>query len=449
MQQSVPRPSFDMERTTDKLSAREKLDLVQRVVSSPPFSRAPALRAFLLYIAQNAIANRDERIKEQSIGAEVLGRRPDYDPADDNIVRVRAHELRQKLEKYFANDGVHEPFIITIPKGTYKPEFLHRVVEEQPKPLEIPKLLDNVVPVATVFRASRRHWLALSVSANLILLALLLVFLFLKQGSRGIDPPPSPALRDFWGQIFQGQGELKVIPADSGFALWQDLSGHTVNLGDYLSRRYLSLAGEQFREVATRRLTSPADVVVSTRLALMAQAFGGRYNLQYARDVDARSIRNTNVAIIGSHRSNPWLEVFEPELNFVLERDPVSGAPSFRNRAPQAGEVERYSIPTTLDVQGAEEQEFESYGLIALRRSCNAPHFAVLVEGLNMQATEAAGEIVTDAQALNSLLKDIHHQSGTNVASFEALIRLKSLPGGYADPRVIAYRKSSPESCKN
>lgn len=55
--------------------------------------------SFLLYITEHSIIGRTERLKEQSIGAEVLGRKPNYDPADDNIVRVRAHELRERLEK--------------------------------------------------------------------------------------------------------------------------------------------------------------------------------------------------------------------------------------------------------------------------------------------------------------------------------------------------------------
>src|SRR5882757_3855702 len=97
-----------LDGTSAALTSKEKLELVERVVNSPAFSRAPAMQAFLLYVAKHAIAERPERIKEQSIGTEVLGRKPNYDPAEDNIVRVRAHELRQRLEKYFATDGIEE-----------------------------------------------------------------------------------------------------------------------------------------------------------------------------------------------------------------------------------------------------------------------------------------------------------------------------------------------------
>ena len=79
------------------LSPDQKRALVQRVVKSQAFSRSPAMRAFLLYVTDHAILGRTDMLKEQTIGTEVLGRRPNYDPADDNIVRVRAHELRERL----------------------------------------------------------------------------------------------------------------------------------------------------------------------------------------------------------------------------------------------------------------------------------------------------------------------------------------------------------------
>jgi hypothetical protein len=459
MSQDVLPQLADPGKPTPPITTKEKLDLVQRIVRNPIFARSTAMRAFLLYITENELANRQDLIKEQAIGVTVLGRNPNYDPSVDNIVRVRAHELRQRLEKYFTTDGAGEHIVLTIPKGTYRPDFALRP-GPAPTPGPAPEL--PAIPQPTEAKPSaeipqpakaaaspRRYWFWVSVSlvANLILIAAVVVLLR-KPAVKADDPLTSPPFRDFWLQVFRGSDhDLKIIPADTGFALWQDLSGHNVNLGDYLSRHFLSLADGRLREVAMRRSTSPADVVVSTRLALITRAFGGQSVLQYARDLDARSFQNGNVAILGSHRSNPWVEVFEPQLNFVLDRDPSTGSPSLLNRAPRSGELPRYSIPTTLDVEGGEQKEFRSYGLVALLHPCNSPHFAVLIEGLNMQATEAAGELVTDAHGLKSLLQAIHHQPGTDVTPFEALIQIKSLPGGYADTQVIAYRDQTAAPC--
>jgi len=101
------------------------------VLQSRALSSSHALQAFLQFITDRAVCGDLDAIKEKRIGSEVLGRKDDYDPAVDNIVRVRAHELRQKLAKYFSTEGADEPIVITIPKGSYVPIFM-------PRPLEAP-----------------------------------------------------------------------------------------------------------------------------------------------------------------------------------------------------------------------------------------------------------------------------------------------------------------------
>src|SRR5208283_4089524 len=92
-------------------------ELVQRVADSIYFRKGPKLRAFLLYVCENTILGRPEEVREQLIGSKIFGRRPDYDPSDDNIVRVEARELRKRLEAYFASEGKNEAIILEIPKG--------------------------------------------------------------------------------------------------------------------------------------------------------------------------------------------------------------------------------------------------------------------------------------------------------------------------------------------
>ena len=139
MQGIAPSPVVQRQEVQGVLSPEQKRELVQRVVNSELFRRSPALRAFLLYITERVISGRADELKEQSIGAEVLGRKPNYNPADDNIVRVRAHELRGRLERYFTSEGANEAVVITMPRGAYAPEFVPRksaqLAEAKLKPL--------------------------------------------------------------------------------------------------------------------------------------------------------------------------------------------------------------------------------------------------------------------------------------------------------------------------
>ncbi len=449
-------PTAESHAESGSITPHQKHALVQRVVSSKVFTRTPALRAFLLYITDHEIAGHAEKLKEQAIGAEVLGRKPNYDPADDNIVRVRAHELRSRLEKYFASEGAGEPFLITIPRGAYAPEFAPRksVVAE---PAAVPgaerqgtqalatQLAGKVLPQVS----SRKYWLITAASVAIAVLTTAFVMKSaLREGSSGSTAESGGAVRDFWGQFFDKPNEeLKIIYADTSFALWQDLSGKPLDLGDYLNHKYLNVNGDKLFDVAARRVASPADIAISVHLATLAGKLGGQANARFARDTTAEILRYGNAVLIGSHRSNPWVEIYEPSLNFDLAQDPQTGAPMFRNRTPQPHESPMYAIPAMFDTRRTEEREFTSYAIVALLKGCGSRGLTVLTEGLNMQATQAAGDMVTDPQRLDALLRGIGHKPGTNVAPFEALIQITSLPAEYDNPKVVAFRLRPPESC--
>lgn len=449
-------PTAEPHADSGSLTSEQKRALAQRVVSSNAFSRAPALCAFLLYITDHAITGQVEKLKEQAIGAEVLGRKPNYDPADDNIVRVRAHELRSRLEKYFVSEGAGEPITITVPRGAYAPEFARRkpaVAEPTRDPSSLPQA--GTAPAklspeeARAHSESNKHWV---ITAALVVVAISATFfltrLTLRNESSATTAETGGAIHDFWGQFFDKPNEeLKIIYADTSFALWQDLSGQTLDLGQYLNHKYLNVNGDKLFDVAARRVAGPADIAISVRLATLAGKLGGQANARFARDATAEYLRYGNAVLIGSHRSNPWVEIYEPSLNFELAQDPQTGAPMFRDRSPQPHEAAVYAIPAMFDTERTEEREFASYAIVALLKGCGDRGLTVLTEGLNMQATQAAGDMVTDPQRLDALLRSIGHKPGTNVTPFEALIQITSLPAEYDNPKVVAYRLRPPESC--
>ncbi len=411
------------------------------------------MRAFLVFIADHAILGRAERLKEQTIGTEVLGRKPNYNPADDNIVRVRAHELRGRLERYFASEGLEERVVITIPRGSYVPEFVPRVSVSADSPadaqLSRPLTMTQALPAKRELKFAWRRWLFLAACLLVAITAsVLLTRHEMGEEVRSGAGLPDGAIRDFWSQFFSNPNEgLKVVYSDPSFALWQDLNNQTLGLGDYLNRTYLNEQGNKFFNVAMRRVTSPADLEISVRLATLAAEYQSRETPVFARDASSDFFHRGNVVLIGSHRSNPWVEVYEPALNFQLEQNPQSGAPEFVDRSPRAGEAREYAIPAMFDTQRMKEKAYTSYGVIALLKGCGDHGLTVLLDGLNAQATQAAGDMITDPLRLETLLNSIGHKPGSTVAPFEALIQVTSLPGGYDNPRVIAYRLRTAESC--
>ncbi len=449
MPEKASSPAAQSSEKPGDLSPSRKRELVQRIVESQEFRRTPALRAFLLYISEQAITGRTDKLKEQVIGTEVLGRKQNYAPVNDNIVRVRAHELRERLTRYFASEGDAEPFVVTIPRGAYAPEFLPReTLKVEKQVLANDTLTEPKAPITKGSRLAVRYWITFAAILVIAVSATRVVTLMVRSDSRSAISYPSQAIRDFWGQFFNKQNqELKIVYADTSFALWQDLSGNTLNLGEYLNRKYLNNDKDKLFDLAARRVASPADIAIGVRLGTLAGELGGQANPRFARDATTEYLRYGNVVLIGSHRSNPWVEMYEPGLNFELGRDPHSGAPLFQNRSPQPHESQVYSIPAMFDTERTEEKEFTSYGVVALLKGCGDRGLAVVVEGLNMQATQAAGDMATDPERLETLLRSIGHKPGTNVVPFEALIQVTSLPAEYDNPYVIAYRLRPPNAC--
>src|ERR1700720_1339117 len=107
----------------DNLLNDERWQLVQRIISSPPFQKGTRLRDLLQYVTEQTIRGHAHELTEQHIGNALFHKPSDYSPLEDSSVRVHARQLRLKLHEYFHEEGRNEPLILDIPKGSYAPVF--------------------------------------------------------------------------------------------------------------------------------------------------------------------------------------------------------------------------------------------------------------------------------------------------------------------------------------
>src|SRR5215472_7448443 len=74
----------------------------------------------LRYICEESAAGRTDRLKEYTIAVEALGRRADFDPQHDTIVRVTVHTLRKRLQEVYSHgEGAKHSVRLVIPPGGY------------------------------------------------------------------------------------------------------------------------------------------------------------------------------------------------------------------------------------------------------------------------------------------------------------------------------------------
>src|ERR1043165_4679785 len=101
---------------------------LERILASPGFARNERLSRFLRFVVEQHLQGHDDALKESVIGIEIFGRRPDYNPKHDAIVRTEAGRLRARLSEYYLGEGRGDALLIELPKGGYTPRF------RQPEP---------------------------------------------------------------------------------------------------------------------------------------------------------------------------------------------------------------------------------------------------------------------------------------------------------------------------
>jgi TolB-like protein/Tfp pilus assembly protein PilF len=94
---------------------------LEKILESDGFRSSERLSRFLRYIVEQALAG--NHVKETVAGVEAFGRKPDYDPRLDGVVRVEAVKLRARLKEYYESEGAEDAVRIDLPKGGYLPSF--------------------------------------------------------------------------------------------------------------------------------------------------------------------------------------------------------------------------------------------------------------------------------------------------------------------------------------
>jgi hypothetical protein len=159
-----------------------------------------------------------------------------------------------------------------------------------------------------------------------------------------------------------------------------------------------------------------------------------RLSLYIARDYAMQDLQTNNVILVGSRRSNPWVELFEDRLNFLFEVDPATMLPRYRNRQPQPNEQPSYSLE-----QG--ESDGDAYGTIAFLPNLGRSGNVLLLSGTGIQAIRAGAECLTSDDRFAPVHRLIaQHSNKDGLPFFEVLFRTKRVGGSSTGFEVVAFR---------
>jgi hypothetical protein len=403
------------------------------------------LREFLTYVTSETLQGQPEKVSEQQIGCSVFERQPGYSSSEDNIVRVHARQLRSRLEEYFLTEGRNEPVVLEIPKGSYVPVFQDRLVLQPPI---VPEPI-HAEPAAV---EKRTRWFARipnSLAIGAVAFSAVLGIIVAAWASSG---PSSGSTPWMLAAVLDPAETTTVVIADSGFGALRSKIGAKPPLVDYSEPGYpgglikpgTPPAEESWiRALTSRPYTSFTTLVMATQLAQLAERNHYRIQFRFAREMNSRDFAEGRFILIGSAIVTPWVSLFESQQAFPSDWDPVSNRSIFRNRSPRPGEAAVYMPNAPNAVPG---EAFGSVTLLIERKQASRLGTRVLlIEGTNIESSEAAANFMLDARMSRDALRTAGGAVPRKAASsyrFEVMLRTKAVSGASRDTAVVATRYS-------
>jgi TolB-like protein/Tfp pilus assembly protein PilF len=110
-----------IQRRMDTVPTDAALSALSRVLASEIFVRSNRLSQFLRLVVEQTLHGQEDSLKEYTIGTEAYGRKADFDPGQDTIVRTEARRLRSKLKEYYETEGNSDDVVIFMRTGSYVP----------------------------------------------------------------------------------------------------------------------------------------------------------------------------------------------------------------------------------------------------------------------------------------------------------------------------------------
>ncbi|MEK7832409.1 MAG: hypothetical protein AAB401_15060, partial [Acidobacteriota bacterium] len=213
---------IEIPHSSSNISFDEMKLAIDRVMASKHFAHAPMKQKFLRLICDFHLDGRGAELNEYLIGREVFDRDNSYNPATDPIVRVGAHGVREKLERYYQKEGASDEIQIEIPIGSYEPSFVRvppqsfsfggAVTDETEPPVTQTISTGSLPQPAKTGWAYWPHWGA---GISLLIIALLLYFNF--DLRRQISKPAeersreSELYRPVWQPFLQSSDPTLVV----------------------------------------------------------------------------------------------------------------------------------------------------------------------------------------------------------------------------------------------
>jgi hypothetical protein len=409
---------------------------IETLVGSGTLHGSESLCKLLRYLGHHALQEPGVRVKEYQIATEVFGRRPDFDPQSDSMIRVQVGRLRAKLSEYYSGEGINDAINVEVPKGTYHLQF-HQRASAETKEASLSASptapLPATHPMEVVSHHDARFWRNAAITLAIILLAglaLLASFLTSRRLTStvlaGVSETPPIEFQELWKHFVRSPEEPWLIFSNAAF-----VGRPETGMRYYDSTR--DAGGEIWDHY-----TGVGEVLAVHELDQVFSGFQRRIRVKRGSLFSLDDVRNNDLIFLGSPSENLTLTEIPSTHEFVFRRvsdGPRKGDLSILNVHPRADE------PKSVLASPSNEVLTEDYAVIALMPGIDPSHSVIIFAGTTTFGTQGAVEYVCHRRSIDKLLSHLSINKNGEVNPFEALVRVKVTHGVPVEEELVAVRQ--------
>ncbi len=385
---------------------------------SRDFSGSEVLRNLLSFLTRHSIERPGEVVKEYELALAVLGKAEGFDPRLDSAVRVHASRLRSKLAEYYMSDGVEDPVLIEVPKGSYHVTWHYRNGGPAPQTQSVKEL-----PVAGRPPVSRWKWFVMGFAAALALSGAAMGIRVLGQTSK-----VPPLVEAFWQPFLKSaQGPIIVF------------SNHRFVGSSATGLRYFR-DGIDSPSDSNDTYSGTGTVMAVAELSNLLSLAGCSPRLKRAELLTWDEVKDTNVVFVGAPDANSRLGELAPLQHFKFKSghdEPRFGVGGIVNVHPGPGEESIYFGPSARPLTS-------DYAVIALLPNLHPERKVLILAGTNTYGCQAAAEFLTRSDLIGELFGRLGVAKGGRLPDFEALLKVGVSGGVPMRAEIVLVRGRQP-----
>ena len=420
------------------ISPQQRAAQIEKIARSHVFFGAETSYKLLYFLAERTFAEPHVPLKEYEIATEVMGRRNDFDPRSDSSVRVQVARLRTKLAEYMSGEGLEDPYIVEVPRGSYKltmapnPRAASSLLDDRKHhPEAAPSHAGDLAGIAheeshetpPKNRSSKLNGKILTLVFFLAAISLGLTYRFRNYVHVGRTVPVDAAVREFWQPFLSDpQGPLTIV-SNAPF------TGNAVN-----GLRYPQQEGKG-AGTAHSYYTGIGEAVSIHKLDTLFSQLNSPLRVRPGSQLSVGDLKDSNLIFIGAPVENLMVKKVVTLKHFEFQEltsGPRTGQVVIQNRNPLPGEQPVYMASSVPD-----EPLVDDYALIA-RMPIDPTHEAIVAAGTTTIGTEAAADYLCQPDTLKQLQQKL--KANGHDGAYELILHIKVVDDVPMSVEIVTVR---------